>query len=144
MIPKLGPAGRLGSFFLDSKLTPLLVITSLALGALSIYLTPREEEPQIVVPIVDVFVGMPGSTPEEVENRITVPLEKRLWEIPDVEYVYSTSMTGMAMSIVRFKVGGDPERSLVRVYDKLFSNMATAPPGAKTTEQPGRRSLSVK
>jgi multidrug efflux pump subunit AcrB len=126
----LGPAGRIGQLFIDSKLTPLMVIAALAVGFFAVSLTPREEEPQIVVPIVDIFVGLPGATPEEVENRVTVPLEKRLWEIPGVEYVYSASMSGVSMVTVRFYVGEDMERSLVKLYDKLVGGMDRMPSGA--------------
>jgi multidrug efflux pump subunit AcrB len=130
MTAGLGPAGRIGRFFIDSKLTPLLMIAALALGLLAVVSTPREEEPQIVVPMVDLFVGLAGALPDEVENRVTVPLEKRMWEIPGVEYVYSTSMRGMALVTVRFFVGEDPERSLVKVYEKLASGWDRIPAGA--------------
>jgi len=126
----VGIAGRLARKFIDSKLTPLLMVASLILGAGAILMTAREEEPQIIVPIVDVFVGLPGSAPAEVERLLTMPLEKRLYEIPGVEYVYSTSRSGGALVTVRFHVGDDPERSLVRVYDKLASGLDQAPPGA--------------
>ena len=116
---ELGLAGRIAAFFIDSKLTPLLVIASLALGGLAVSLTSREEEPQIVVPIVDVFVGLPGASPEEVENLVTVPVERRMYELPGVEYVYSASRPGVAMVTVRFLVGDDPEESLVKVHDRL-------------------------
>ncbi len=126
----IGPAGRLGRLFIESKLTPLLVLAALALGALAIALTPREEEPQIVVPVVDVFVGLPGASPAEVESRVTIPLEKRLWEIPGVEYVYSMSRPGLALVTVRFLVGQEMERSLVKLYDKLAGGMDHSPEGA--------------
>jgi multidrug efflux pump subunit AcrB len=126
----LGPAGRLASFFIDSKLTPLLVVAALALGAMAVALTPREEEPQIVVPMVDLFIGLPGANPAEVETRVTIPLERRMWEIPGVEYVYSTSLEGMAVVTVRFYVGQDFERSLVKVYDKIASGLDRMPSGA--------------
>ena len=125
-----GPAGRISRFFIESKLTPLLVITALALGFLAVSLTPREEEPQIVVPIVDLFVGLPGGSPEEVESRLTMPLEKRMWEIPGVEYVYSVSMPGVTMVTVRFFVGDDPQDSLVKVYEKIASGLDQIPDGA--------------
>ena len=80
---------------------------------------PREEEPQIIVPMIDVFVEMPGASPTEVEQRVTRPLEKLLWEVPGVEYLYSTSSPGRAMVIVRFFVGQDEERALVRLNQKL-------------------------
>ena len=130
MTAELGPAGRLGALFLDSKLTPLLVVAALALGALAVSQTAREEEPQIVVPIVDVFVGLPGADPAEVEDRLTVPLEKRLWEIPGVEYVYSASMPERAMVTVRFRVGDDLEDSLVAVWEKIASGLHLAASGA--------------
>jgi multidrug efflux pump subunit AcrB len=126
----IGPAGRLGRLFIESKLTPLLVVAALALGAFAVTLTPREEEPQIVVPVVDILVGMPGASPSEVEDRITVPLEKRMWEVPGVEYVYSVSLPGASMVTVRFYVGEDEERSLVKVYDQVVSSMDSAPVGA--------------
>jgi multidrug efflux pump subunit AcrB len=130
MTPGLGPAGKIGQFFINSKLTPLLVIASLALGALAVAMTPREEEPQIVVPVVDIFVGLPGAAPSEVENRVTIPLEKRMWEIPGVEYVYSVSMADVSMITVRFYVGDDEERSLVKLYQKLLSGLDQMPQGA--------------
>ncbi len=126
----LGPAGRLGRFSIQSKLTPLTVLAALALGAMAVQLTPREEEPQIVVPIVDLFVPMPGATPEEVENRVTVPLEKRMWEIPGVEYVYSASRPNGALVTVRFLVGDDLQESLVKVYEKVASSLDQVPAGA--------------
>lgn len=130
MATGIGPAGRIGGYFIDSKLTPLLVVAALILGALAISLTPREEEPQIVVPVFDIFTGLPGAQPDEVETRVTIPLEKRLAEIAGVEYLYSTSMPGMSMVTVRFLVGSDQERSLVGVYDKIASGIDATPAGA--------------
>ena len=95
----LGPSGSIAQSFVNSKLTPLLVIASVLLGAMAVLLLPREEEPQIKVPMVDVMVAMPGATAREVENRVTRPMEKLLWEIPGVEYVYSTSSPGMSMAM---------------------------------------------
>ncbi|HYM62508.1 MAG TPA: efflux RND transporter permease subunit [Thermoanaerobaculia bacterium] len=125
-----GLAGRLAAFFIDSKLTPLFIAASILLGIGAVLLLPREEEPQIVVPMIDVFVQMPGASPKEVEQRITGPMEKLLWEIPGVEYVYSTSSSGMSMVIVRFRVGEDEERSIVRVNQKLLGHIDRMPPGA--------------
>jgi len=107
---RLGLAGRVASAFIDSKLTPLLVFFALALGALAVVVTPREEEPQIKVPMVDVFASLPGRGPVEVEREISSPLEKAFWSIPGVEYVYSTSSPGTALVVVRFRVGEDPDR----------------------------------
>ncbi|MBI4862216.1 MAG: efflux RND transporter permease subunit, partial [Candidatus Riflebacteria bacterium] len=115
--------------FVDSKLTPLIVIASLVAGVFAIVATPREEEPQIIVPMMDVFAEMPGATASEVEQRVTIPMEKKIAEIPGVEYVYSTSMPGQSLVVVRFKVGEDLERALIRLYNKLYSNLDLKPQG---------------
>lgn len=125
----LGIAGRIAATFIDSKLTPLLVIASVLLGAAAVILLPREEEPQIKVPMIDVMVAMPGSTAKEIEERATRPMEKLLWEVPGVEYLYSTSRDSESLVIVRFKVGEDPERSLVKVSEKLRTNFDRIPMG---------------
>ncbi len=127
---KPGPAGKLASAWIGSKLTPLAIAASLLLGAFSIWKLPREEEPQIIVPMVDVFVQMPGASAREVEERVTKPMEKLLWEIPGVEYLYSTSSPGASTVIVRFLVGQDEEKSIVRLNQKLSSNLDLIPPGA--------------
>ncbi len=124
-----GIAGRIAQAFIDSKLTPLIVLSSVLLGVFAVLMLPREEEPQIKVPMIDVMVRMPGFSAKEVEQRATRPMEKLLWEIPGVEYVYSTSSTGQSLVIVRFKVGEDPEKSLVKVTEKLRSNFDRIPPG---------------
>jgi multidrug efflux pump subunit AcrB len=130
MSGRVGVAGRLAATFIPSKLTPLLIIASMALGAFAIIALPREEEPQIIVPMVDVFVALPGASPSEVEQRVTRPMEKLLWELPGVEYLYSTSSPGQSMVIVRFLVGEDEERALVRLNQKLQANFDRIPPGA--------------
>src|SRR4051794_20692263 len=127
---KLGPAGTFARGWIDSKLTPLVIAGSLLLGAFAFWKLPREEEPQIIVPLVDVFVQMPGASAREVEERVTKPMEKLLWEIPGVEYVYSTSSPGMSLAIVRFYVGQDEEKSIVRLNQKLHANYDLIPPGA--------------
>ena len=127
---ELGLAGRIARYFINSKLTPLLMGFSLVLGAFAVLETPREEEPQIIVPMMDVFVDMPGATAQEVEQRVTTPMEKLLWEIPGVEYVYSTTRPGACLAIVRFKVGEKEEDSIVKLYNKLYSNFDLIPPGA--------------
>lgn len=126
----LGPAGRFAGFWIGSKLTPLVIAGSLLLGAFAVWKLPREEEPQIIVPMVDVFVQMPGASAREVEERVTKPMEKLLWEIPGVEYIYSTSSPGMSTAIVRFLVGQDEEKSIVRLNQKLNANLDRIPPGA--------------
>jgi len=95
-------AGRVARAFIESKLTPLIITAALLLGAFSVWKTPREEEPQIIVPMLDVFVQMPGASAQEVEQRVTIPMEKLLREVPGVEYVYSISRPGMSLVIVRF------------------------------------------
>ena len=101
----LGIAGKTAQAFIKSKLSVLLIFASLGLGAFSIYLTPSEEEPQINVPIADIFVRYPGASPREIESRVVEPLEKMISNIQGIEYVYSTSMPGMAMLIAQFYVG---------------------------------------
>jgi multidrug efflux pump subunit AcrB len=127
---KLGLAGRLAHSFIDSKLTPLFVAASILLGIGAVLLLPREEEPQIIVPMIDIFVQMPGASAKEVEERVTKPMEKLLWEIPGVEYIYSTSSPGQSLAIVRFYVGEDEEKSIVRLNQKMFANFDLIPPGA--------------
>ena len=124
-----GIAGRVAHAFIDSKLSPLIIITSVLLGVFAVLLLPREEEPQIKVPMVDVLVSMPGFSAKEVEERATRPMEKLLWEIPGVEYIYSTSSEGQSLVIVRFKVGEDMVRSLVKLNQKLQSNFDKIPHG---------------
>ncbi len=129
--PHSGPglAGRLAHAFIDSKLTPLLIVSSVLLGLFAVVMLPREEEPQIKVPMIDVMVPMPGFAAKEVEERATRPMEKLLWEIPGVEYLYSTSRPGESLVIVRFQVGSDPQESLVKLTEKLRSNFDRIPPG---------------
>ncbi|MCK6488364.1 MAG: efflux RND transporter permease subunit [Planctomycetes bacterium] len=125
----LGPSGLIARSFVHSKLTPLVVVASVLLGLMAVLLLPREEEPQIRVPMVDVLVAMPGSSAAEVEERVVRPMEQLLWEIQGVEYVYSTASAGRAMTIVRFQVGEDVERSLVKLNQKLQANFDRIPHG---------------
>jgi multidrug efflux pump subunit AcrB len=124
-----GVSGRIAAAFIHSKLTPLFILASMAVGAFAVVALPREEEPQIIVPMVDVFVEMPGATSADVEQRVTRPMEQLLWEVPGVEYVYSTSSPGQAMVIVRFKVDEPLEPALVRLNQKLAANADRIPPG---------------
>jgi multidrug efflux pump subunit AcrB len=124
-----GIAGRTAAAFIQSKLTPLFILSSMALGLVAIVALPREEEPQIIVPMIDVLIEMPGATPSEVEQRITRPLEQLLWEVPGVEYVYSTSGPGQSIVVVRFKVDEPLEPALVRLNQKLAANADRIPPG---------------
>ena len=127
MSQSYGPAGKIAGYFINSKLTPLIIIASILLGLAAVVALPREEEPQIIVPMIDIFVQMPGSSAAEVEQRVTRPMEQLLWEIPGVEYIYSTSMPGMAMTVVRFLVGQNEEESIVRLQSKLMANMDRIP-----------------
>ncbi len=126
----MGIAGRMAQAFLHSKLTPLVTIASLAVGALAIFATPREEEPQISVPMIDVIAVMPGASPEEVENLLTRPIEKLMWEVPGVEYVYAMAGESMTLVTVRFKVGENQDLATSRVFNKIGSAADQAPPGA--------------
>lgn len=126
---KEGLAGKIAKGFIGSKLTILLMIVFMVIGVYSSFLIPREEEPQIDVPMADIFVGYPGANPTEVESRITKPLEKIISNIKGVEYVYSTSMKEAGMVIVQFYVGEDIERSLVRLYDEINKHMDEMPEG---------------
>jgi multidrug efflux pump subunit AcrB len=128
-VENLGLSGKIANIFIQSKLTPLVVIASILLGLFAVIVTPREEEPQIVVPMIDVFVSYPGASAQEVDERVTKPMLKFLWEINGVEYIYSMSKPGMGIAIVRFKVGEDMEKSLVNLYNKLMSNYDKIPPG---------------
>src|SRR5579862_9421688 len=124
-----GLAGQVARGFIDSKLTPLVIVAALLLGAFAILRTPREEEPQIVVPMLDVFVQMPGASSREVAQRVSLPMEKLLREVPGVEYIYSISHPGLSLLIVRFYVGTKEEDAIIQTYNKLYSNFDRIPPG---------------
>ncbi len=130
MKEKLGLAGKVAQAFIHSKLTPLIIAASILLGVGAVLMLPREEEPQIIVPMIDIFVQMPGGSAKEVEERVTRPMEQLLWEIPGVEYIYSTSSPGFSMAVVRFRVGEDEEKSIVKLNQKMFANFDLIPPGA--------------
>ncbi len=124
-----GIAGNIAKAFITNKLTPIIIIASLLLGIFALLLTPREEEPQIVVPMIDIMVEYPGASVEEVQQRVTKPMEEFLWEIKGVEYIYSIVKPGSNLTIVRFYVGEDTEKSIVKTYNKLMSNYDKIPPG---------------
>jgi multidrug efflux pump subunit AcrB len=126
----MGLSGKIAQSFLRSKLTPLVTVASLAVGLLSILATPREEEPQISVPMIDVIAALPGASPGETENLLARPIEQRMRELPGVDHVYTMSGDGYAVVTVRFKVGEDQERSVTRVQAKLAGASDEAPPGA--------------
>ena len=128
---KPGLSGRIAALFIGSKLTPLIILGVLLLGLFAVVVTPREEEPQIVVPMADVWLPFPGASAKVVEEQLTKPFERKLSEIKGIEYVYSISRPGGALIIVRFYVGQPMEQSLVDLYDKLMSNQDLLPPGAE-------------
>ncbi|MGZ8153222.1 MAG: efflux RND transporter permease subunit, partial [Methylovulum sp.] len=115
--------------FTTSQLSLLFLIISLLAGAAALTLTPREEDPQIIVPVMDIFVEYPGASSEEVEKLVTTPMEVLLRQIDGVEYVYSASKPGMAMITVRYFVGQDREKSVIKTRDKLQANQDIIPPG---------------
>jgi multidrug efflux pump subunit AcrB len=125
----LGLAGNLAHAFLSSKLTPLFIVASLALGIFAVTIIPREEDPQILVPMLDIATAMPGASTAEVEEQVTLPIETLVHQISGVEYVYSTSSPGQSLVIVRFLVGTPQEDALIKVYSKLYSNFDRIPPG---------------
>ncbi|WGV25634.1 efflux RND transporter permease subunit [Halotia branconii] len=137
---KLGFVGSLAKKFINSKLTPLIILVSLLLGIGATIILPREEEPQITVPMADVFVQMPGASAKEVEQRVTFPMEKLIQELPGVEYVYSTSRPGSSLAIVRFYVGQKTEDAIVQLYNKLYANFDKIPSGVS---QPLIKSRSI-
>ena len=122
-------AGGVVQAFLRGKMAALLIIISLAAGAAALLLTPREEEPQIVVPLADVMIMAPGYEAAEVERLVSSRLERMLYQIDGVEYVYSMSRPGMSVVTVRFEVGQDREESLIKLYNKIFQNVDKTTPG---------------
>ena len=124
-----GISGKIANVFINSKLTILLMVALMAIGIYSSFLIPREEEPQIIVPMADVMVGYPGASPTEIESRVVKPLEKIISNIKGVQHVHSMAMNGQAMIIVQFYVGEDTERSYVKLYDELMRTKGMFPPG---------------
>ncbi|HSG71158.1 MAG TPA: efflux RND transporter permease subunit, partial [Planctomycetaceae bacterium] len=123
---------RLVELFLRGDVSLTLVFLALVLGAASLILTPREEEPQIVVPMADVFVTAPGLSAAEMERQVTNRLEKLLYQIDGVEYVYSMSQPGQCIVTVRFYVGEDREDSLVKIYNQVNSSIDQIPPSVES------------
>lgn len=122
-----GFAGRVASVFTRSKLTPIFIVVSILVGVLSVYLTPKEEEPQISVPMIDISVFSPGYTAKEQERKITEPVERAVWGLEGVEYVYSATEDHRSMVTVRFKVGESLEPSLLKIHHKLQEVRAGLP-----------------
>jgi multidrug efflux pump subunit AcrB len=125
----LGIAGNIAKQFINSPVTPLLMFAFLAIGVLGLMFTPRQEDPKISVPMVDVYVQYPGASAEQVTSLVTEPLERLMSEVPGVRHVYSATMRGSSIVTVRFKVGEELGDSIVKVHDKLQSNLDKIPPG---------------
>lgn len=125
-----GISGKIAGAFITSKLSLVLMFACILLGIFSIHSIPREEEPQIEVPMADILIGYPGGTPQEVESMVVEPVEKIISNIKGVEHIYSTAMNGMAMMTVQFYVGENVENSLVKLYNELMKNMDRMPQGA--------------
>jgi multidrug efflux pump subunit AcrB len=125
----LGLTARLVKVFLTSKLPTIFIILSLFAGAVALLATPREEDPQIKVPMVDVLIRMPGATPEEVEKLVVINLEKKLWEMEGLDDLYSLAKPGYAIVTAKFKVGEEMEKALVKIYNKVWSNIDQVPSG---------------
>lgn len=126
---KLGLAGKLAKMFINSKITPIIVLAAVLLGLFAIGTTPEQKDPQITVPMIEVFVPFPGASAKQVEKLVTDPLERIMWGIKGVHYVYSESNPGESVITVRFAVGANLDDSLVKLYDQVFSNMNLVPQG---------------
>jgi multidrug efflux pump subunit AcrB len=124
-----GISGKIANIFINSKLTILLMVALMGIGIYSSFLIPREEEPQIIVPMADVLVGYPGASPTEIESRVVKPLEKIISNIKGVQHVHSIAMNGKSMIIVQFYVGENTEDSYVKLYDELMRHQGIFPPG---------------
>ncbi len=129
MTEKLGFSGRVATLFLDSELTPLLGLTALLLGLFAVFITPREEEPQINVTMANVIVPFPGASAQQVETLVATPMEKVLAEISGVKHIYSVSRPGVAVVTVQFEVGEERTAAIVRLYNAIYSNQDWRPPG---------------
>jgi len=127
----LGIAGRIARLFITSPVTPMILIVSLLVGLMGLFFTPRQEDPQISVPMIDVFIQYPGASSEQVTTLVTQPLERLLQEIHGVEHTYTAAMRGSAIVTVQFYVGEDMGESIVKVRDKILSNMDKIPPNVK-------------
>ncbi|MEA3244395.1 MAG: efflux RND transporter permease subunit, partial [Pseudomonadota bacterium] len=125
----LGIAGSITATFIDSPISPLLMVATLFVGLLGLIFTPRQEDPQISVPMIDIFVQYPGASADQVASLVTEPLERIMYQIPGVRHVYSASERGQAMVTVRFIVGEPLGPSIVKVHDKIQSNLDKMPPG---------------
>lgn len=123
-------AGFLAKAFLKNPLTPILAFAILSLGYISLEVMPREEDPQIAVSGGSIIVPMPGASPDEVNNAVLKPLERRISEIKGIKDIYSTAMHNVGMLNIEYKIGEDRESSNLKLYDKVMQNMDSLPGGA--------------
>ena len=128
--PRLGLAGKIAQAFIHSKLTPLLIIASILLGTFAVIHLPREEDPQIKVPMADIVTAMPGASAKEIQQQVSEPLEKYVWEIPGVEYVYAINQPGQSLIIVRYRVGVNAEAAFQKLQIKIGAHANELPPGS--------------
>ncbi len=128
-LPSLGLAGNMARVFIDSPLSPLLLLASLFIGVLGLLFTPRQEDPEISVPMVDVFVSYPGASSAQVASLAINPLERMMSELPGIKHIYSAAERGQGIVTVRFEVGEPLGASIVKVHDKLQQNLDKVPPG---------------
>ncbi|WP_417512181.1 efflux RND transporter permease subunit [Methylophaga sp.] len=125
--PTLGISGRIAALFQDNALTPLMALLALLLGVFALMVTPREEEPQIDVTMADIFIAYPGASAKEVESLIATPAEQVVSEISGLKHVYSVSKPGLAIITAQFEVGENRTDAIVRLYNKIYSNMDWLP-----------------
>jgi len=128
---ELGFAGKLADSFIHSPLSPLLFIAFMLVGLYGLYATPRQEDPQISVPMIDIMLQMPGASSQEVSRLAVSPLERLVSEIKGVKHVYSVSDEGMGIITLEFEVGEEIERAIVLTHNKVQSNLDQMPPGAE-------------
>ncbi|MCF6208212.1 MAG: efflux RND transporter permease subunit, partial [Ghiorsea sp.] len=126
----LNIAGKLGKIAMTSNLTPIVSILILLIGIFALFITPREENPQIDVPAANVIIQMNGASPMEVQNLIVHPMEMILREMNGVDHTYGTAMGNVGVVTVVFEVGADKEISMVKLYDRIMQNLDRMPPGA--------------
>jgi multidrug efflux pump subunit AcrB len=125
---ELGLAGTIARTFIHSPVTPMILIATLLIGVVGLFFTPRQEDPQISVPMIDVYLSYPGASAQQVEKLVTEPFERMMGEITGVRHVYSATQQGQAVVTIRFYVGEDMGESIVKVTDKYRSNLDKMPP----------------
>ncbi len=128
---KLNIGGLIAKTFIDSKTTLLVMVAALLFGLFALFVTPREENPQISVPAVNVIIPFPGASPQEIENLVAAPMERRIWNIKGVEHVYSISYPDFAVVTAQFLVGQKQEESVFKVYNQVYSNLDSLPAGVQ-------------